>query len=69
MFEEESLYIRACLTKILKRERIDSVLDVGSSDITFRTKIQPFIEKNIFLPLKRFGCRIYHLDAKSGGRN
>jgi len=66
MFEEESLYIRACLTKILERERIDSVLDVGSSDLTFRTKIQPFIEKNIFLPLKRFGCRIYHLDAKSG---
>ncbi|MEM2465222.1 MAG: hypothetical protein QXL85_06385 [Candidatus Bathyarchaeia archaeon] len=50
MFEKESLYIRACLVKILEKERVNSVLDVGSSDLTFRTKIQPFIEKNIFSP-------------------
>lgn len=66
MFEEESLYIRACLAKICEKEKVNSVLDVGSSDLIFRSKKQPFIEKNIFFPLKRFGCCIYHLDAKSG---
>ncbi|MEM0049325.1 MAG: methyltransferase domain-containing protein [Candidatus Bathyarchaeia archaeon] len=66
MFRDEALYIRAVLETLLKKSKIKSVLDVESSDLTFRTKVQPYIEEIIFQPLEKFGCRIYHLDAKSG---
>ncbi len=64
MFKEESVYLRAILSKLLEKSKIISVLDVGSSTLTFRTKIQPFIEENIFSLLKT--CQVYHLDAKAG---
>lgn len=66
MFKEESLYIRACLCKLLEKSKIVSVLDVGSSTLNFRKKIQPFIEENIFSFLSLKGCQVYHLDVKAG---
>ncbi|MEM1646575.1 MAG: methyltransferase domain-containing protein [Ignisphaera sp.] len=68
MFREEALYIRAIIETLfkIKKSNISSILDVGSSDLTFRTKVQPYIEEIIFQPLRKRGCRIYHLDAKSG---
>lgn len=40
------------------------LLNVGSSTLEFRTKTQPYIDNNIFAPLRSRGGRIYHLDIK-----
>jgi hypothetical protein len=40
------------------------LLNVGSSTLEFRTQTQPYIDKNIFAPLRARGGRIYHLDMK-----
>ncbi|MEM4619642.1 MAG: methyltransferase domain-containing protein [Desulfurococcaceae archaeon] len=66
MFRDEALYIRAVIETLFKKSKISSILDVGSSDLTFRTKVQPYIEEIIFQPLKKRGCQIYHLDARHG---
>jgi len=41
------------------------LLNVGSSTLEFRTRTQPYIESNIFAPLRARGGAIYHLDVKS----
>ena len=64
MFEEESTLIRELISKIF--DDIHTVLDVGSSTLDFRTKIQPFIDENIFKPLRSQGKKVYHLDIKEG---
>ena len=43
---------------------VEEVLDVGSSTKKFRTKIQPYIDENIFKPLRERDLHIYHLDKK-----
>jgi len=40
------------------------LLNVGSSTLEFRTQTQPYIDKNIFAPLRARGGRIHHLDMK-----
>lgn len=63
MLKEESIWINNVLKKIDKA-LINDVLDVGSSTLLFRTQTQPYIDKNIFKPLKDRGCSISHLDKK-----
>lgn len=41
------------------------LLDIGSSTLEFRTKTQPYIEENIFRPLRARNPNIYHLDMKA----
>jgi hypothetical protein len=41
------------------------LLNVGSSTLEFRTRTQPYIESNIFEPLRRRSGRVYHLDIKA----
>jgi hypothetical protein len=62
MFKEESLWIKKALTKI-DLDSVHTCLNVGSGSLAFRTKIQPWIEENIFIPLKDF-AKVYHLDFK-----
>lgn len=62
MFEEESIWIKNEIAKISKE--INNVLDVGSSTLEFRTKIQPSIDENIFKPLRLQGKKICYLDIK-----
>jgi hypothetical protein len=40
------------------------LLNVGSSTLDFRTKVQPYIDRNIFDPLRRRCGKVYHLDIK-----
>ncbi len=40
------------------------LLNVGSSTLEFRTQTQPYIEKNIFGPLRVRGGMVHHLDIK-----
>ena len=41
------------------------LLDLGSSTLEYRTQTQPYIERNIFAPLRARGGVVYHLDMKS----
>jgi hypothetical protein len=40
------------------------LLDLGSSTLKYRTQTQPYIERNIFAPLRARGGIVYHLDLK-----
>lgn len=63
MLIEESLWIKETLEKV-NISSLREVLDVGSSTKEFRTRIQPYIDKNIFEPLRNQNISIYHLDKK-----
>lgn len=41
------------------------LLNVGSSTLEFRTRTQPYIEQDIFGPLRIRSAQVYHLDIKS----
>jgi hypothetical protein len=41
------------------------LLNVGSSTLEFRTQVQPYIDQNVFAPLRARGGIVYHLDIKS----
>ena len=49
----------------LPNDALFPLLNVGSSTLEFRTKVQPYIDKYIFAPLRARGGDIYHLDMKS----
>jgi hypothetical protein len=59
MFKEESIWIKRALTKI-DLDGVRTCLNVGSGSLIFRTKIQPWVEENVFRPLKNV-CKVYHL--------
>ena len=40
------------------------LLNVGSSTLEFRTQTQPYIDENVFAPLRKRGGKVYHLDIK-----
>lgn len=40
------------------------LLNVGSSTLAFRTQTQPYIDQNIFAPLRARGGKVFHLDVK-----
>ena len=40
------------------------LLNVGSSTLEFRTQKQPYIDQNIFAPLRARGGKVFHLDIK-----
>ncbi len=61
MFLEESNWIKEEIKKV---PDIENVIDIGGSSLEFRTIRQPYIEENIFKPLKERGIDIVHLDMK-----
>ncbi|MGD9015131.1 MAG: methyltransferase domain-containing protein [Candidatus Omnitrophota bacterium] len=65
MFREESLWIKDKLNQ-LDLPAASDILDVGSSTKKIRETIQPHIDKNVFLPLRKKGYHIAHMDKKSG---
>jgi len=66
MFLEESLWIKNILFNKLDLASVHTVLDVGSSTLHTRTVDQPFIDENIFRPLRKLQKEIYHMDAIEG---
>ncbi|MEZ0267146.1 MAG: methyltransferase type 11 [Phycisphaerae bacterium] len=40
------------------------LLNVGSSTLEFRTRTQPYIDQNVFAPLRARSGQVYHLDMK-----
>ena len=65
MLREESDWIQDVL-KETDLSTVKEVLDVGSSTEEFRTRTQPYIDENIFRPLRNLGLSICHLDKKAG---
>jgi SAM-dependent methyltransferase len=62
---EESLWIRRVLARMPLQPGM-TALDIGSSTLAFRTVTQPYIDRNVFQPLRERGVRIVHLDARQG---
>lgn len=44
---------------------LSPLLNVGSSTEEFRTRQQPYIDANIFAPLRQRGANVYHADIKA----
>ena len=65
MLYEESIAIRETF-KDLNLPKRSKILDLGSSTREFRTMVQPYIEKNVFEPLKKRRFKIFHADIKKG---
>ncbi len=42
------------------------LLNVGSSTLEFRTRVQPYIDQLIFAPLRERKGKVHHLDIKGG---
>jgi len=63
MFVEESVWIREILSSVPLYAGAE-VLDIGSSNREFRTKVQPHIQENILLPLEARGARFTYIDVK-----
>jgi len=63
LFEQESAWIRDQL-RGLDLSGVKTVLDVGSSTLDFRTRARPYIDQNVFKPLRTRGMKIFHLDKK-----
>ena len=63
MFLEELTWIKTNLfTRI---DEFKTILDIGSSSFYFRNVTQPYIEKELFKPLRKAGKKIYHMDRKA----
>jgi SAM-dependent methyltransferase len=63
MFIEETVWIKSTLATAMTKRSL-SVLDIGSSSLNFRTKVQPHIYEHIHKPLEDAGCSITYADIK-----
>jgi SAM-dependent methyltransferase len=64
MFVDEACWLEQILAR-LKLASGSKVLDIGSSTLSFRTVVQPHIDRHVFAPLRRRGVAISHLDARA----
>ena len=48
----------------LTPERGNRLLNIGSSSLDFRTKVQPHINENIFIPLEKNAIKVVHTDIQ-----
>jgi SAM-dependent methyltransferase len=64
MFKEESIWIKEVLEGV-DGYSLNKVLDVGSSTKQFRIQTQPYIDENVFLPLRKRNISIFYLDKKN----
>jgi hypothetical protein len=48
----------------LPSDQLFPLLNVGSSTEEYRTIMQPWIDQNIFAPIRSRGGKVYHLDMK-----
>jgi len=48
----------------LPSDELLPLLNVGSSTGEFRTRTQPWIDQNIFAPIRKHDGKVYHLDIK-----
>lgn len=63
MNELESKWLGERLARIPDAD-LFPLLNVGSSTLEFRTRTQPYIDINVFAPLRARGGAVYHADMK-----
>jgi hypothetical protein len=63
LFEAEARWLRHVLEGF-PPERLSPLLDLGSSDRAFREARQPWIETELFRPLRDRGVEILHVDCR-----
>lgn len=63
MLEAEARWLRARLAE-LPAEELSPLLNLGSSDLRFRTEVQPWIDAEVFAPLRARGVAVVHADLK-----
>lgn len=63
MLEVEARWLRARLQELGDAE-LTPLLNLGSSDLHFRTAVQPWIDREVFAPLRARGAEVVHSDLK-----
>jgi hypothetical protein len=63
MFEAEARWLRYAL-EAFPPERLSPLLNLGSSSAAVRETVQPWIEKELFCPLRDRGVEIIHVDLR-----
>ena len=66
MLANEARWIGQTLNKLESRE-LSPVLNVGSATAEFRKSVQPWIDTEIFAPLRNRGVHVEHTDIQQGG--
>ncbi len=64
MLEPEARWLRERLAEIPAAE-LSPLLNLGSSDLDFRARVQPWIDREVFAPLRARGVQIVHSDLKA----
>jgi hypothetical protein len=63
VLEQEARWLRDRLAELPAGE-LSPLLNLGSSDLQFRTVVQPYIDREVFAPLRERGVAIVHSDLK-----
>lgn len=64
MLEVEARWLRDRLAE-LPAAQLSPLLNLGSSDLHFRTAVQPWIDREVFAPLRARGVAVVHSDLKA----
>ena len=65
MLKAEAQWIGKALDQ-LDDVGLSPILNVGSSTAIFREQVQPWIDSEIFAPLRKRGVAVHHLDVRDG---
>jgi len=65
MLDAEAKWIGDVLDR-LDVGSLSPILNVGSASAAFREQVQPWIDREIFAPLRRRGVAVHHLDIREG---
>ena len=63
MFEAEACWLR-CALDAFPTERLSPLLNLGSSSVEVRQGVQPWIEYQVFLPLRARDVEVVHVDMR-----
>jgi hypothetical protein len=63
MFEAEARWLR-CALDAFPPERLSPVLNLGSSSAVVRIAVQPWIDAEVFWPLRSRGVETFHVDMR-----
>jgi hypothetical protein len=63
MFEAEARWLR-CALDTFPAERLSPLLNLGSSSADIREVVQPWIEDQLFRPLRTRGVEVVHVDMR-----
>lgn len=63
VLEAEARWLRDRLAELPAGE-LSPLLNLGSSDLQFRAEVQPYIDREVFAPLRERGVAVVHSDLK-----